>query len=686
YNLTAANAGTSNGVSWTSFENLHDTAAGNFRFGATGSVTGSITATNGTLDYAAGITGPVAVDLTAQTGTGIGGTWNGITTVTGSADSSDSLSGSNQTFNLTGADAGNNGTVSWTSFENIAGSAGTNSYNGSGGSLSGTIIDAGSAAILHGTIQTGGAQTYFAPVTLGATTVLASSGSGNITFSGTLDSDSTTRDLTISTSGVTRFDSAVGATAALRSLTITAGGTTAMNGGSVATSGTAGQTYNNAVVLGADTTLNSGSGAINLVGTVNGAQVLNLSVGTGDIMMSGAVGGTTRLNALTITSANNVTASDISASRLNQVAGSGNTTLNGMVNTTSADGIKVTTGGAITDNGAITTTGNGPVILAAGSDVALNASVNSSGPITLTAGHAIREGDSGALITAGLLTTQSANGQTLVGSGANSVGSFNAANTANGDIILTNSSAPLTIAGINQTGGQLDITTSGAITSSAPLTVSGATTITAAGQSVTLADAGNDFSGTVTVTAATTDINDRNDLVVALNTTGPTTLTAGADMTLSGTSTDSISATAVDKVTLSNPTASILHITGATIDGTMNNSSPLDLTTTSRQAPITVNLTGSLPFLTYAGDIKTNIQSLGTYNGAVIMGTELDHYKATIDVKAATTALIVATERMGVLGMLARFDEYFNIAPMELIIDDTGAFSAPEAEPTLIDR
>ena len=558
YSLTAANAGSSNGVSWTSFENLHDTAAGTFRFGATGAVAGDIAATNGTLDYSAGITGPVTVDLTAQTGTGIGGTWHGITTVTGSGGSSDSLTGSNQTYNLTGVDAGNNGSVRWTSFENIAGT-GSNSYSGAVGStLSGAISNTADAVTLQGAIQTGGGQSYLGPVKLAAATTLTSTGSGAITFAHTVDSDTTPRDLTVGTSGVTTFDGAVGATP-LNSLTVKPGGTTYINGGSVSTSGAAGQTYNNAVVLGGGTILNAGPGAIT-------------------------------------------------------------------------------------------------------------------------------EGDSGSLTTTGLLTTRSGSGQDLVGNGANSVAAFNATNTSSGDITLTNRSPLLTITGIKQSGGGLSITNSGAITSSGPLTVSGATTITAASQSVTLTDAANDFSGPVTVAAAATDINDRNDLTVVLNTTGPTTLTAGADMTLSGTSTDSVSATAVDNVTLSNPAASILHITGATIDGAMDNSTPLDLTTTSRQTPINVSLTGSIPFLTYAGDIKTNIQSLGTYNGAVIMGTELDHYKATIDVKAATTALIVATERMGVLGMLVRFDEYFTATPMESIIDDTGAFNPPEAEPTLIDR
>ncbi|MBV5340433.1 MAG: filamentous hemagglutinin N-terminal domain-containing protein [Deltaproteobacteria bacterium] len=557
YNLTGADAGNSDAVAWTSFENLHDTAAGVFKFADAGGVSGGVTANGGALDYA-GITGPVTVDLTAQTGPGIGGVWNGITTLSGSANSSDTITGSGQTYNLTGVDAGNNGGTSWSSFENIAGT-GTNSYSGAVGSaLSGAISNSANAVTLQGAIQTGGVQTYSGPVTLGGATTLTSTGSGDITFGGTVESDATHRDLTVGTAGGITFAGAVGATP-LNSLTINPGGTTNIAGGSVTTIGAAGQTYNNAVLLGGDTLLDAGPGAI-------------------------------------------------------------------------------------------------------------------------------AEGSSGSLTAAGLLTTRSGSGQNLVGNGTNSVAFLNAANTTSGDINLTNSSPLLTITGINQAGGGLAITNSGAITSSGPLAVSGATSINAAGQPVTLTDSENDFGGTVSLAGATTLLTDKNDLAVALNTTGPTTLAAGGGLILAGTGTDAVSATAVDKVTLSDPTASMLHVTGATIGGTMSNSTPLDLTTTSTHDPITVNLTGDLPFLTYAGDIKTRVRSLGLYNGAVVMGSEMDHYNAAIDSRAATTDLALNAERFGTMGMLARSDGFFNTAPVEFNTDSKGAFITPEKEPILVDR
>ncbi|MHB8121545.1 MAG: filamentous hemagglutinin N-terminal domain-containing protein [Desulfuromonadaceae bacterium] len=557
YNLSGTDAGNSGTVAWTSFENLHDTAAGIFRFADAGSVSGGITATGGTLDYSA-MTGPVTVDLAAHTAPGIGTGWNGITTLAGSTYS-DVITGSGQTYNLTGVDAGNNGSTSWSSFENIDGT-GTNSYIGSINSLlSGAISNSANAVTVQGTIQTVGAQTYAGPVTLGGDTTLTSSGSGDITFGGTVASDATPRDLTVGTSGITTFTGAVGATP-LNSLTINAGGTTYINGGAVITTGATGQTYNNNVVLGGDDTM--------------------LNAGPGSIVV----------------------------------------------------------------------------------------------------------GSSGSITTAGLLTTVSGSGQDLAGNGGNAIAAFNATNSGSGDINLTNNAQPLTITGINQTGGGLHITNGGEITSTGPLTVSGATSITAPDQPITLTNAANDFGGPVTVTGAATGIADQNDLALVLNTTGPTTVTAGADLTLSGISTAAVTATAVDKVTLLDPTASILDVSGATIVGTMSNPSPLNLTTTSDHDPITVNLTGNLPFLALEGDIRTQIRSLGLYNGAIVMGSEMDHYNESIGLRSAMSALAVNDERFGTMGMLEHSEEFFNIAPPATGIDGSQSFIAPETEPKLIDR
>jgi hypothetical protein len=276
-------------------------------------------------------------------------------------------------------------------------------------------------------------------------------------------------------------------------------------------------------------------------------------------------------------------------------------------------------------------------------------------------------------------------GQTLVGNGTNAVSSFNATNSSSGDITLTNSAAPLTITGINQAGGKLILTNNGEITGSGPVVVSGAATITAGDQPITLTNAGNDFGGKVTVTGAAASITDSNNLDVVLNTTGPAILSAGADLALSGTSSDSVSATAAGQVKLANPTASLLQITAATIAGNMSNATPLDLTTTAAQTPITVNLTGSIPFLTFEGDVKTNILSLGVYNGVVVMGTEMDHFISILNARTATAVFAGNSTRSLLADTPARYDKSFYLVPKSYI-DAEGAFIVPETEPRLIDR
>jgi fibronectin-binding autotransporter adhesin len=111
-----ANKASNGTVTWTSFENLADTAGGTFNMGTGGSVTGNLTAVGGTVGYATRAT-PATFNLNGGASTGMAG-WSGITSVTGSAGS-DMITGSGQTYTVTGSNAGTNGTVSWTSIENL---------------------------------------------------------------------------------------------------------------------------------------------------------------------------------------------------------------------------------------------------------------------------------------------------------------------------------------------------------------------------------------------------------------------------------------------------------------------------------------------------------------------------------------------------------------------------------------
>ncbi len=153
-----------------------------------------------------------------------------------------------------------------------------------------------------GAVTTSAGQTYGSPVALGVDTLLADTGSGNVTFNSTLNG---LYNLSINTAGATVFNAAVGNTAALRSLTTDAPGVTDINGASVNTANK-GQLYNDPVVLGADTVLTDNTvsppGPITFGSTVDSASVATpsqLTITGRNITFGGAVGATAPLRALT---------------------------------------------------------------------------------------------------------------------------------------------------------------------------------------------------------------------------------------------------------------------------------------------------------------------------------------------------------------------------------------------------
>ncbi|MEO5831256.1 MAG: filamentous hemagglutinin N-terminal domain-containing protein, partial [Rhodanobacter sp.] len=172
---TVANKGSSGSVAWTSFGNISD-ATGTIDFGTGGSVTGNVTAA--ALNYGSYGTA-VTFDLSDGSGTssGIGGTWTGVTAVTGST-SSDTINGSSQTYSLdsTFANKGGNGTVSWTSFENLSDNTAGNFVFVNGGSVSGTISGGGAGTLDYSALTTG--------INVGLTGPKAGSATGTGGFSG----------------------------------------------------------------------------------------------------------------------------------------------------------------------------------------------------------------------------------------------------------------------------------------------------------------------------------------------------------------------------------------------------------------------------------------------------------------------------------------------------------------------
>ncbi|NCX98447.1 MAG: hypothetical protein EBX35_07700, partial [Planctomycetia bacterium] len=150
-------------------------------------------------------------------------------------------------------------------------------------------------ASLGANVSTTASQTFADAVTLTTSVTLTSSSSGPITFGTTIDG---AQALAINTSGATVFLGAVGGFTPLTSLVTDGGGTVTINGGSVRTSGT--QTYNDAVTLGANTTL---TGSTVTLGSTLAGGGKSLGV-TGNAVVGGAVSGLSSLSVSGTTAAN----------------------------------------------------------------------------------------------------------------------------------------------------------------------------------------------------------------------------------------------------------------------------------------------------------------------------------------------------------------------------------------------
>ncbi|MGV3755148.1 MAG: beta strand repeat-containing protein, partial [Verrucomicrobiota bacterium] len=188
-------------------------------------------------------------------------------------------------------------------FTLLVNTAGTTTFGGPVGSitpLNSVTTDApGFTAINGGSVLTFGTQTYNDPVTLGANTVITSTGAaalGNVTFNSTLDSAVGPFSLIVNTAGNTDFNGAVGGIGALLSLTTDAPGTVSIDGGAVTT--TTFQLYNDPATIGANTVLTStGAGNITFMQTLDGAFTLNVNT-AGISIFNGVVGGITPLVSL----------------------------------------------------------------------------------------------------------------------------------------------------------------------------------------------------------------------------------------------------------------------------------------------------------------------------------------------------------------------------------------------------
>ncbi|NJR20691.1 MAG: CHAT domain-containing protein [Richelia sp. CSU_2_1] len=294
-----------------------------------------------------------------------------------------------------------------------ANSSGTTAFN-SNVSAASLTTNAGGTTQLKGNINTAGSQNYSDAVVIannpiltgseisfrntvgGSSNLTLDSGTGNITFSGTVGGSNPLGDLTANSSGTTAFNSNVSAA----SLTTNVGGTTQLNG-NVNTAGS--QNYSDAVVIANNPILTGGEISFN--NTVSGNSNLTVNAGTGNITFNGAIGSGNPLRDLTAnTSGTTAFNNGVSAANLTTDGGGVTQLNNANVNTAGnqiyGDAVTVArntvlTGDGITFNNTLNGNGNLTVI-AGGGGVAFNSpigNISRLGDLTATSQGAIASGN-----------------------------------------------------------------------------------------------------------------------------------------------------------------------------------------------------------------------------------------------------------------------------------------------------
>ncbi len=376
--LTARNgnaAGTGNGGTAEMINVTNSAAAGNITTttlstaGGTKGLGGNIALTalgnisvNSTINSSGGatVTGNAGRNAGVVNINAGGNVVTGAITATGGAGV-----GTNQNGGNGGAVTLNSGTASTITLTNITTSGGARTGTGTSGN--GANINVMDNALLS------------ANTTIAATAAAGGGTGGNITWGGRVNSLTVNRTLAVNTNGASTFNSAVGNTLVLTSLTTDANGTTVINGGAVTTTGT--QTYNDAVTLGASTSLNTTNSGITFASSVNASgQALTLSTGTGNITATNVANNFANV---AITSANNVSLRDANAIQL------------GISNMTGTYALQ--TVGTVTQNGAVAVGGTTTLNAGAANDITLNNSANNFNAVAITSGRDVTLVDANAM-------------------------------------------------------------------------------------------------------------------------------------------------------------------------------------------------------------------------------------------------------------------------------------------------
>lgn len=437
-----------------------------------------------------------------------------------------------------------------------------------GGAAFQTMAISGIATINGGPVTSLGAQSYGGLV-LADDTVLNAT---NVAVTGPVDGTVPDQQ-SLTVNGNATFGGPIGASVPLEALVVNGSATL---GGNVSTA--TGQNYNGALVLTGDAVLTAASGGVDFAGTVDGPHALTVNAGSAPVTFNQAVGGTTRLGALTVNTAGLTTFGDVRAASI-VTDGAGTILLNGTsMDTTGTQsygenillghdiafvGETVRFEGAIDDAApgahTLSVTGNAIFDSVIGGttplrDVAITgtATVN-GGSVTTTAGQSygalVLGGDTtltGTTVAVAGTTDAGAPGQNLTVAGAARFGGL-----VGGTVPLQT----LTVSGPTRLSG--GVITDGAQNYAAPITLDGDSVLTVGSGGLTL-DVAIDGPHALTVNTGTDDAT-FNAPIGAGSRIGALTVNSGGATTFNST---------IRAATVTTDAGGTLALNGGTIDTT----------------------------------------------------------------------------------------------------------------------
>ncbi len=491
---------------------------------------------------------------------------------------------------------------------------------GAGTALTSLTTDASGSVLISGSgVSTTAAQTYNDAVNLGANTTLTSTGGGDIRL---VDALNGAHALTVNTAGVSRFEGVVGGVAPLSSLTTDAPGSVWVSGGAVTTTGA--QTYNDAVVLGANATLMSTGNTLHFVSIADGASSFNLNLKSAtalvlhDIDIGGNLHGTIR------------------AGGVSQHTG---TSLNvGGTSTFTADtGTHQVAALSNADN-----TFTGTLTLNQINDGSwADVSVTTDSALTL---GALQSGGTVNLQTQGALTTSTV--------------------SASGDLTLNSHGGAVSLGAATVTGSMTVLSGNGSVAQTGQLVVTGSTSVTAGTGTITLLNALNSFGGTLALQGTSTSVATSGNLQLAsVTNTGPMVLRApsgsidlgtafitGGDLTLESQGNMNLGGANITGDLNMTSTQGTVSFGQATVTG------DLSATTNGRQVDLgSANVGGDLHVQTNGGHVVqsvnpnsalhvTGASTINAGSGNVTLPNVPNQFGGVISLQANTVELVASSD------------------------------------------